>query len=185
MSRRPGGWIGWTTHRMCGAAGGDRGNSFLPAYASAGRRAWAAGVGGGADAAVGGRDDRGGLDLLASRLALRRAGRVAAVGVAGDRERGEPGGERGGGRACGYWAGDRRVALVRADRLIRAAHAPDPQRRGQHPHEQASRPAPQRGGERQPDGSPVIGPGASPPRSGRRCCPPTCGGWELQLEAWQ
>src|SRR5690348_9810845 len=40
---------------MCGAAGPDRGHGLLPAYASAGRRAWAAEVGGGADAAVGGR----------------------------------------------------------------------------------------------------------------------------------
>jgi hypothetical protein len=36
-------------------------------------------------------------------------------------------------------AGDRRVAIVRADRLLRATHAPDPQRRRQRPGGQASR----------------------------------------------
>jgi hypothetical protein len=73
MSRRPGWWIGWTT-TGCGAAGGDRGHSLLPAHASTGRRSWAAGVGGGADATIGGRDDRGSLNSFAGRLAVGRPG---------------------------------------------------------------------------------------------------------------
>jgi hypothetical protein len=47
MSGRPDGWIGWTT-TGCVAAGGDRRHSLLPAHAPTGRRAWAAGMGGGA-----------------------------------------------------------------------------------------------------------------------------------------
>src|SRR6266700_5653558 len=59
-------------NRVRGAAGADRGDGLLPAYAPAGGAARAARLGGGPDAAVGGRDDRGRLDHAAGRLALRR-----------------------------------------------------------------------------------------------------------------
>jgi alpha-1,2-mannosyltransferase len=55
-------------HRVCGAAGADRRNGVLPAYAQARRPAWAARVGGGADAAVRGRHDRRCIDHLAGGL---------------------------------------------------------------------------------------------------------------------
>src|SRR6266851_4361784 len=48
--------------RVCGAAGADRGNGLLPTHAHAGGVARTAGLGGSADAAVGGWDDRGRLD---------------------------------------------------------------------------------------------------------------------------
>jgi hypothetical protein len=47
------------------AAGADRGHGVVPAYAPAGGVAWSAGLGGGADAVLGGRDDRGGFDHVA------------------------------------------------------------------------------------------------------------------------
>ena len=59
--------------------------------------------------------------LGAGRLPFRRAGWAAAVGAAGDRQRGEPGGERGGGRAHGYRAGDRHLpsfALIGSYELL-------------------------------------------------------------------
>ena len=56
---------------------------------------------GGADAVVGGRDDRGRVDHAAGRLAVGRAWRGAAVGAAGGGQRGEPGRQRRGGRADG------------------------------------------------------------------------------------
>jgi hypothetical protein len=58
-------------HRVRGGAGGDRGHGLLPAHAPTGRRARAARVGGGPDAAVGGRHDRGSLDGFAGQLSLR------------------------------------------------------------------------------------------------------------------
>ena len=48
--------------RMCGVAGADRRNGFLPAHAHARCAPWPAGVGCGADSVVGGRDDRGRVD---------------------------------------------------------------------------------------------------------------------------
>ena len=48
-------------------------------------------------ATVGRRDDRRGVDDAACRVAVRQSRRPPAVGVAGDRERCESGGERGGG----------------------------------------------------------------------------------------
>jgi hypothetical protein len=55
--------------RVRGTARLDRGNGLLPAHAPVGGTARPAGLGGGADAAVGGRDDRGGVDHAAGRLA--------------------------------------------------------------------------------------------------------------------
>ena len=92
------------------------------------REAWA---GGRTDSAVGGRDGRGGVDDAADGLAVRRPERAPAVGAAGSRQRGEPGCERRSRRADGDGPGDRGVAVVRADRLVRAADAPGPPRRRQ------------------------------------------------------
>ena len=72
---------------MRGAAGADRGNGVLPAHAHAGGVARSAGLGGGADAIVGGRDDRGRVDHPAGRLALWWAWRGLAVGAAGGGQR--------------------------------------------------------------------------------------------------
>jgi hypothetical protein len=60
--------------RMRGPARPDRGHGLLLAYASARGTARPAGLGGCADAAVGGRDDRRGVDDAAGRLAKRRRG---------------------------------------------------------------------------------------------------------------
>lgn len=51
------------------------------------------------DAAVFAWDDRGGVHDAAGRLAVRPAGRGAAVGAADHRQRGQPGRQRRGGRA--------------------------------------------------------------------------------------
>src|SRR5712691_3572330 len=67
-------------YRMRRHAGADCRDCFLPAYASAGGVARAAGVGRRADAAVGGRDDRRGVDHVAGRVQVRQARRDAAVG---------------------------------------------------------------------------------------------------------
>jgi len=57
---------------LCGAAGADCGDGFVPAHAHAGGSALATRLDGGADSVLGGRDDRGGIDYAAGRLALRR-----------------------------------------------------------------------------------------------------------------
>ena len=67
---------------------------------------------------------------LLAELASADARRLPAVGAAGCRERGEPGGERRGCRADGDGPGDRCVAVIRADRLVRAADASGSPRRG-------------------------------------------------------
>jgi hypothetical protein len=90
MSRRPGGWVGWTTigcvALLAVIAGTVSCLHMHQLVAGHGQP----GVGGGTDAAVGGRDDRGRVHC-----------------AAGDRERGQPGSECRGGRANGHWAGDR------------------------------------------------------------------------------
>jgi Protein of unknown function (DUF2637) len=69
--------------------------------------------------------------LLADSRAGERGG-GPAVGAAGSGQRGEPSRQRRCSRADGDGAGDRRVAVVRADRRLRAADAPSPpKRRGQ------------------------------------------------------
>lgn len=70
-----------------------------------------------------------GVDHVAGRVAVRQAWRIAAVGLAGDRESGESGRERFGCGADGYGACDRGMAVIRADRRVRTADAPDPPRR--------------------------------------------------------
>jgi len=102
----------------------DRGDGLLPAHAHPGGVARPAGLGGGADPAVGGRDDHGRLDHVAGGLALRSAWRGPALGTARSREHGESGSERSGRAADGDRAGDRAVAIVCADRRLRAADAP-------------------------------------------------------------
>jgi site-specific DNA recombinase len=101
-----------------GAAGADCGDRLLPSHASAGGIARSAGLGGGVDAVLGGRDDRGRFDHAACRLALWQPGRDSAVNAAGGREHGEPGGECGGCAADGDGPGDRGVAVVRFDRRL-------------------------------------------------------------------
>ncbi len=64
--------------------------------------------------------------LLAESRAAR-PGRRAAVVAAGRGQRGEPGSQRRRRAADSHRAADRRVAVVRADLLLRAAHAPRPQ----------------------------------------------------------
>jgi hypothetical protein len=115
--------------RVRGLAGADRRDGVLPPYAHAGRVARPAGVGGCADAAVGGWVDRGRVDHAAGRLARGGERRGAALGAAGRGQRGEPGRQRCRRPAnCGR-AGDRGVAVVRAYRCLRVAHAPSsPQR---------------------------------------------------------
>ena len=63
---------------LCGAAGADRGDGFVFAYAHAGRATWAAGVGGSSDSIFGGRDDRGRVYDAACRLAVWQSWRGAA-----------------------------------------------------------------------------------------------------------
>ena len=90
-------WIRWTTTGCVGLLALIAGTvSYLYRH-PAGGVARAAGVGGGADAAVGGRDDRGGIDDAASRLMRRAAWREAALGASCRRQRGEPGRQRRGG----------------------------------------------------------------------------------------
>lgn len=57
--------------------------------------------------------------------------RAPAVGAAGGGQRGEPGGQRRGCRADDDGPRDRGVAVVLADRGLRAADAPGPPRRGE------------------------------------------------------
>lgn len=90
MSRSADRWIRWTNDRVCGAAGTDRGDGVLPAHASPDGVARAAGVGGGADAVVGGRmivaasttllvDSRSGRRGGVLPWALLAAGSVASL----------------------------------------------------------------------------------------------------------
>ena len=66
-------------HWMCGAAGGDRGHSLVPAHAHAGGRAWPAGLGGSTDTAIGGRHDRGSVHCPAGAADPTTAGGREAV----------------------------------------------------------------------------------------------------------
>lgn len=75
---------------MRGAAGTDRGEGLLPAHAHADGAALPAGLVGGADAIVCGRDDRGRLDHAAGGVPLGLHRRDPAVGAAGGGKRGEP-----------------------------------------------------------------------------------------------
>jgi site-specific DNA recombinase len=104
----------------------NRRNCLLPAYAPAGRDARPAGLGGHTNAVVGGRDDCCGVHHAAGGVAVRQSGRIVTVGAAGDRERGEPRGQRRRCRADNSGSSDRRVAVVRADRRLRVADAADP-----------------------------------------------------------
>jgi hypothetical protein len=105
-------------HRMRRAARTDRGHRFLPAYAPSGGVAWAARLGGCAHASVGRRDDRGRVDHAAGRLTVGTGRWDAAVGAAGRGQCRQPGRQRGRGRAEPDRASHRRVAVVRAHRLI-------------------------------------------------------------------
>lgn len=116
-------------YRMRNPFGAHRGDCLVFAHACLGGVAWSAWVGRGADAVVGGRDDRRSVDDVAGRVAVGWPGRGAAVDVACDRKYGKPGRERGGGRADGDRSCDCCVAVVRADRVIRTADATSPPRR--------------------------------------------------------
>jgi len=93
-------------------------------------------MGGAADFAVGGRDDRGGIDHATGRVAGREPRRGAAMVVAGGRRQREPGRERHGSGADSDRPGDRRQAVLRPDRLVRVrraaatAHRPETPPRG-------------------------------------------------------
>src|SRR5436190_809625 len=115
--------------RLRGDTGADRRHGLIPSYAPAGRAAWAAGLGGGAHATVGGRDDRRGIHDVAGRLPQRRPWRVAAVGIAGGGQRGQPGRQRRSRRADSNGPHHRGLAVLLADRRLRAAHAAGPPRR--------------------------------------------------------
>lgn len=93
-------------------------------------RCWGTSPGGGADAPVGGWDDRGGVNDIAGRFACGGTGRGTALGTAGRRQRGEPGRQRGGSAADGRGTGDRGLAVICPYRRLRTADAPGPPRRG-------------------------------------------------------
>src|SRR6266487_2500171 len=118
MSGRPDGWIGWTTTGCVALLGGDRGHSLLPTHAHAGGGAWPAGVGGGTNPAVSGRDDRGRLDHTAGRLTRGEAWRSAAVGASCGGQRGEPGRQCRGRSADRGRAHNRSLAVIRAYRRL-------------------------------------------------------------------
>jgi hypothetical protein len=82
------------------------------------------GWGGCAYSVLGGRDDRGCLHDSAGRLALWWPRRVPAVVAACCGQRGESCRQRGGRRADSDRTGDRSLALVRTDWVLRAADAP-------------------------------------------------------------
>jgi hypothetical protein len=67
--------------RVRGDAGADRRHGLLPARAPARRAPRSAKLDSGAEAAVGGRDDRGSINNFAGGLAWREPGRAPAVGL--------------------------------------------------------------------------------------------------------
>src|SRR6185369_3950364 len=116
MSRRPGGWIGWTTTGCVALLAVIAGTvSYLHMHqlvAGHGQPGWVAAL---TPLSVDGMIVAASTALLADSRCGGRGG-LLPLGAAGDRQRGEPGSERGGSRAHGHRAGDRRVAVVRADR---------------------------------------------------------------------
>src|SRR5208282_3246163 len=77
-----------------------------------------AGLGGGADATVGGRNDRCCVDDPAGRVPVRWSRRVPSLEFIGGGQRGEPGRQCGCRGADDDRPGDSGVAIVRADRVL-------------------------------------------------------------------
>ncbi len=170
--------------QLCRAVGGDRRDCLLSAHASAGGAARSAWVNGGADAVVGGRDDRCGLDHAAGGVAVGRQGRVPAVGAAGGGQRSEPGGQCRRRAADGYRPGDRRVAVVRPDCVLRAAHAPSTPRCGSRLLQGAVKAVTRLGGEPGDDRCLEL---ATTSRPGRRGATSqrSAAGREVRQDAWR
>ena len=105
-------------NRLCGATGADRRHRLLPAYAHASGTARPTGLGRGADSAIGGRDDRGGIHHTARRLTVGQSRRRSALGVADCWQRRQPGRQRRRGRTNPDWPRHRGMAIIRAYRGI-------------------------------------------------------------------
>jgi site-specific DNA recombinase len=138
--------VSWLSERCCERAGrsvdqahhdrlrrdasSDRRDSVLPAHAPARGTARPAGVGGGANTALSGRDDRRCVHNAARRLAWRRPGWVSPVGSSGGRQCREPCSKRRSRTADDGRPGDRGLAIVLAHRRLRVADAPGSPRGG-------------------------------------------------------